>query len=227
MKKFLFLSTIFVWSISGAVAGTLQKVLATDTTTPTPSGCTKVVFVQNTACPKTPTMTIEDANGEQFVLESRGFEVAPYMYFIPDGEYTVIEMTNMKSCNTAYTTLVVGSKFSGKDLGYMSFNAIEEAEKIYSFESVCAANASSIQAPEGTCKVIFALGANTSMIVQDSKGKKWQLNGSIPPYYHFIKYGTYKVIQTVGFTQCNTAQGILKEGDTFVIDEKGSIGYFS
>ncbi len=218
---------MFVWSISSTVAGTLQKVLATDTTTPTPSGCTKVVFAQNTTCTQIPTMTIENANGEQFVLESRGFGVPPYMYFIPDGEYTVVEMTNMKYCNTAYTTLVVGSKFSGKDLGYMSFNAIEEVEKIYSLERVCASNTSSIQTPKGTCKVIFALGANTSMLIQDSEGKKWRIDGSIHPFYYFIKYGTYKVIETIGFTQCNTAQGTLIDGDTFVIDENGSIGYFS
>lgn len=62
------------------------------------------------------------------------------------------------------------------------------------------------------------------MIIQDSEGKKWKIDGHVPPYFYFIKYGTYKVIKMNGFTQCNTANGVLKEGDTF---ESGSVGYFT
>lgn len=227
MKKLLFFSLMFVWNITGIVAGTLLKVLATDTTTPTPQNCSKVVFAQSTACSKIPSMTIEDKNGDQFVLESRGFGVPPYMYFIPDGEYTVVGMTNMKSCNTAYGTLVVGSKFSGKEVGYMTFSAIEEPEKLYSFDRELSTESIPMQVPEGTSKIIFAFGANKSMIIQDSNGRKWQLEGHVPPYFYFMRYGTYKVIQMNGFSKCDTAKGALKEGDTFVINEQNSIGYFS
>lgn len=224
MKKFFLFSMMQILCTLGIVAGTLQRVLATDSTTPTPTGCSKVVFAQNTSCSKNPTMTIKNASGEQFVLESRGTGVPPYMYFIPDGEYTVVGMTNMKSCNTAYATLVVGSQFLGQNLGYMTFSAVEEPEKIYYFDSVLSTEASSVQTPEGTSKVIFAVGANASMVLQDAEGKKWQIAGHVPPYFYFIKYGKYKVVKMVGFSQCNTAHGVLKEGDPF---EGSSVGYFT
>ena len=223
MKKLLLIFCMLM-GFSALYAGELQKILATDTTTPTPVGCSKVVFAQNTACSKNPTMTIESADGEQFILVSRGTGVPPYMYFIPDGEYTVVGMTNMKSCNTAYATLVVGSNFSGKSLGYMTFDAVEEPEKIFYFDRVLATESSSVQVPEGTSKVVFALGSNKSMIVKNSEGKKWRIDGHVPPYFYFIKKGKYKVIKMYGFTQCNTAHGVLKEGDTFSAE---SVGYFS
>lgn len=224
MKKLFLFSIMLVLGALSMVAGTLQKVLATDTTTPTPEGFSKVVFAQNTSCSKNPAMTIENADGDRFVLESRGTGVPPYMYFIPNGEYTVVSMANMESCNTAYGTLVLGSKFFGEKLGYMTFTAVEEPEKIYSFDRALSTESSSVSTPVGTSKVIFAKSASASMIIQDSEGKKWKIDGHVPPYFYFIKYGTYKVIKMNGFTQCNTANGVLKEGDTF---ESGSVGYFT
>lgn len=173
MKKLFLFSIMLVLGALSMVAGTLQKVLATDTTTP--EGFSKVVFAQNTSCSKNPAMTIENADGDRFVLESRGTGVSPYMYFIPNGEYTVVSMANMESCNTAYGTLVLGSKFFGEKLGYMTFTAVEEPEKIYSFDRALSTDSSSVSTPVGTSKVIFAKSASASMIIQDSEGKNGKL----------------------------------------------------
>lgn len=225
MKKHLCVLFSFVFCCIYAYAGTLDRAIATENII-VPQGFTKVVFAQNNYCSKNAIMTIENQAGERFDLESRGTGVPPFMYLIPDGDYVIVNMTNMKSCNTAVGTLTIGSKFSGKSVGYITFMAVEEPEVIDSFDKVVSSE-SNQTIPKGTSCVVFAFKPSVKMVVVDSNGKKWQFDGHIPPYFYFIKYGIYKVIKMEGMSQCNTAHGSLTVGDTFEVSENTSVGYFT
>lgn len=100
MKK-IFLFLFLLCNLLSVNAGELQRILASDTSTPTPDGCTKVVFVKGTTCSAIPSMIIKNASGETFELVAKDSNGAPYMYFIPNGKYTVVSMSNVKRCNTA------------------------------------------------------------------------------------------------------------------------------
>ena len=214
-------------SFSTMFAGVFQRILASDTDTPTPAGCYKVVFHQYNQCSKLPYAVVEDALGNHYTLESCGYGGAPYMYFIPQGEYTIVSLTNMESWNTAGGTLVVGSKFSAETIGYITFTAVEEKKVVGSFPKIIATD-STTKTPEGTCKVVFATGTSTSMIVEDSDGNRWKFDGSIPPYFYFIKPGSYKVVSMDGMSGCCTALGQIRVGSSFDVRLSGSsVGYFS
>lgn len=219
----LFLS--FVFCCINAYSGTLDRVIATENIV-VPQGFTKVVFAQGNFCTKNAIMTIENQDGERFDLESRGTGVPPFMYLLPDGDYVIVNMSNMKSCNTAVGALTVGSKFSGKTVGYFTFMAVEETEVIDSFDKIISSDSNQV-IPKGTSRVVFAFKPSVKMVVIDSNGKKWQFDGHVPPYFYLIKYGTYKVIKMEGMSKCNTAYGVLTVGDTFEVSENSSVGYFT
>lgn len=94
-----------------------DRVVATDTTTPTPEGCQKVVFAINIGSTSVAEMIVKADDGKYYKITSKpkqgtGSDAnAPYFYFIPQGSYKVIRMTNFSSCNTAAGTLTVGDTF--------------------------------------------------------------------------------------------------------------------
>lgn len=226
MKKMLMLILgIFLVSTYGFSA-TFERVLGTDNLTPTPEGCSKIVFHQYNQCSKIPFVVVENAKGEQFTIESNGYGGAPYMYFIPNGEYTIISMVNMEYWNTACGTLIEGCKFSAKSLGYITFTAVEEKKEVHSFPKIVATD-NVTKTPEGTCKTVFATGESTVMIVEDSNRNRWRFDGSVPPYFYFINPGVYKVITMVGMNGCCSLFGTIREGNSFTVALSQSSGYFS
>lgn len=122
MKKLLIIFSLLL-SFSTLWAGELQKILASDTTTPTPSGCTKIVFAKGSSCDAIPSMVIVNDANEEFTLVANSSSSVPYMYFIPDGSYKVVKMTNIATCNSASGKLGVGSSFSVPSVGYFTIES--------------------------------------------------------------------------------------------------------
>lgn len=227
MKKKILMLVLGLFLVSTyGFSATFEHILGTDNVTPTPCGCSKVVFHQYNDCSKVPFIVVEDSCGTQYTIESNGYGSVPYFYFIPNGEYTVVKMSNIESCNTACGTLIVGSKFSAEFLGYITFTAVEKIKKLHSFPRILATD-NTTPTPVGTRKVVFATGKATVMIVEDTDGERWRFDGNIPPYFYFIKPGTYKVTTMVGMNGCCSLFGTLREGSSFCVDLSVSSGYFS
>lgn len=93
--------------------GNFAHVSSSDTTTPTPDGCQKVVFAVN-AQKNTPSakMVVKTSRNVYYTLYSNNApDGGPFFFFIPYGSYTVVSMENFSKCNTAAGTLTVGDTF--------------------------------------------------------------------------------------------------------------------
>jgi len=237
MKRNIFLiSLLFISSIVFAEER-FARVSSSDNTTPTPEGCAKVIFAISGE--KIAKMTVKDANGNEFYMESQGANKPPYFYFIPYGEYTVVKMEHIATCSTAGPRLTVGSTFISPNVGYftMTYDATDPPVHYNSFEYI-RGDATDYTVPEGCAKVVFAVDRNnvnvaSEMVVENEKGELYKMIRPVMannmPYYYFIPHGIYKVISMKNFSRCNTASGTLTVGSVFYVNVSGhtSVGYFS
>lgn len=198
-----------------------------------------MIFAASSTEGSTASMIVADDEGNQYTFYSRPSDLPPFIYFIPDGEYTIVALKNISSCSTAIGTLKVGDTFSGKTVGYISAeikdganSSIPERPKV--FQSVVGNDATSVP---GDCqKVVFVLQSSLpvsgTMIVQDTNGTQWQLSSRWAsdhlPIFYFIKKGTYKILSMSYISTCNTNAGVLGVGDTFYVGVAGQkdVGYF-
>lgn len=231
-KNILLISLLFISSIMFA-GERFARISSSDNTTPTPEGCAKVVFAINGE--KIARMTVKDASGNEFYMESQGANQPPYFYFIPYGEYTVIKMEHIASCSTAGSKLTVGSTFTSPNVGYFSMT-YDDADYYNSFEYI-RGDVTEYTVPDGCVKVVFAVQRNnvnvaSEMIVENEKGELYKMVRPAVinvPYYYFIPQGTYKVKSMTNFSSCNTASGTLTVGSTFYVNVSGhtNVGYFT
>lgn len=238
MKRNILLIIAFILPLITISAAQLFERTASSTAV-TPDGYAKVVFAING--PKTAKMFVKDANGNEYYLESNPSSQSPYFYFIPYGSYTVVRMEHIAICNTAHGCITVGSTFTSPNVGYMamSYDATDPSVQYYKFDKILSTDTTT-PTPEGCQRVVFAVPVSSTMvaemIVQAEDGKLYKITSREPvssgdrlPYFYFIPYGTYKVINMLNFSKCNTAAGTLTVGDTFYVGVEGhtSVGYFS
>ena len=201
MKK-IFLFLFLLCNLLSVNAGELQRILASDTSTPTPEGCTKVVFVNGTSCAAIPSMVIKDASGETFVLVAKESNGAPYMYFIPNGKYTVVSMSNVKRCNTAKGELKNGDSFDVPSVGYFTLESKFETPVVEYAKSYGPYSMHYEQAiPSGYSKIIVDSSKDyingVVSLKRLSDGNLYRILGSATYYqqwYYFIPKGDYQVV---------------------------------
>ena len=191
MKK-IFLFLFLLCNLFCANAGELQRILASDTSTPTPEGCTKVVFVNGSSCTAIPSMVIKDASGETFVLVAKESNGAPYMYFIPNGKYTVVSMSNVKRCNTAIGELKTGGYFTLESKFEAPVVAKSYGPYPMHYEQAI---------PFGYSKIIVDSSKDyingVVSLKRLSDGNLYNISGSATYYqqwYYFIPKGDYQVV---------------------------------
>lgn len=201
MKK-VFLLIFLLCNLFCANAGELQRILASDTSTPTPDGCTKVVFVKGTTCSAIPSMIIKNASGETFELVAKDSNGAPYMYFIPNGRYNVVSMSNVKRCNTALGELKTGESFDVPSVGYFTLESKFEAPVVEYAKSYGPYPMHYEQAiPSGYSKIIVDSSKDyingVVSLKRLSDGNLYNISGSATYYqqwYYFIPKGDYQVV---------------------------------
>lgn len=199
-KRFLFL--FLLCNLLSVNAGELQRILASDTSTPTPDGCTKVVFVKGTTCSAIPSMIIKNASGETFELVAKDSNGAPYMYFIPNGRYNVVSMSNVKCCNTAIGELKTGESFDVPSVGYFTIDSKYDAPAPVTHPSYGPYPMHyDMQKPEGYSKVVVDSSEkyiNGSITIKSLvTGETYIINGSATyerTWYYYIPMDEYQVI---------------------------------
>lgn len=201
MKK-IFLFLFLLCNLLSVNAGELQRILASDTSTPTPDGCTKVVFVKGTTCSAIPSMIIKNASGETFELVAKDSNGAPYMYFIPNGRYNVVSMSNVKCCNTAIGELKTGESFDVPSVGYFTIDSKYDAPAPVTHPSYGPYPMHyDMQKPEGYSKVVVDSSEkyiNGSITIKSLvTGETYIINGSATyerTWYYYIPMDEYQVI---------------------------------
>lgn len=215
MKKVL-LFLFLLGNLLCVNAGELQRILASDTSTPTPEGCTKVVFVKGASCSAIPSMVIKNASGETFELVAKDSNGAPYMYFIPNGKYNVVSMSNVKCCNTAKGELKNGDSFDVPSVGYFTLESKYDAPVVEYVTSYGPYPMhSKKETPSGYSKVIVDssndyIGGVISL-KRLSDGKLCNISGSANYYkqwYYFIPKGEYQV-ESVGSNYTTKINGFI------------------
>lgn len=144
----------------------------------------------------------KNASGETFELVAKNSNGAPYMYFIPNGRYNVVSMSNVKRCNTAIGELKTGDSFDVPSVGYFTLESKFDAAVVDYVESYGPYPMHYEQAtPSGYSKVVvdssndYINGVVSLKSLSD--GKICKMSGSATYYkqwYYFIPKGDYQVI---------------------------------
>lgn len=230
MKK-IYLILLLLCCLFSANAGTLRRILATDTSTSTPDGCTKVVFVNVSSCSAVPSMVIENSSGERFELVAREPGVAPYMYFIPNGQYVVVSIHNIAALNTAQGGMRVGASFNASSVGYFTIDSKYEETISDSFPSYGPYPMSYEQsAPAGYSKIVVDSSdkfINGNLVIENlTTNKLYTLYGSATYYkqwYYFIPKGKYRVVSVGANYKTRINGSIAYKGFEFKFLESGSV----
>ena len=232
MKKILFLF-LLLCNLFTSNAKDLQRVLSSDTTTPIPAGCTKVVFVKGSTCDAIPSVLIRNSLGDTFELVANESTKSPYMYFVPNGKYVLVDMHNVKRCCTALGDLKSGDSFEVPSVGYFSIESKLDVQNV-------------VESPSyGPYPMYYEQVKPTdySKVVVDSSDKyiggrvilkkllsneTYTLDGSatyFQKWYYFIPKGKYEVVSVGSNYQTKINGNNAFVGYTFSLLDNASIAF--